>query len=109
MIVNVCPAATSKAPPEKIWSVLTTPERFEEWQDGRFVSSNPPGGVQTGQVINLKARGFGREWPVRIDVGKIDPSHRWIDLVVHLPFGITNQEHVTLTETPQGGTLVRLN
>ena len=109
MIVNVCPAAVSSAPPEKIWSVLTSPERFEEWQDARFISAEPPGAVRAGQVINLLARGLGREWPVRIDVRVLDPQHRWIDLLVHLPLGVTNHEHVTLTETKDGGTLVRFN
>jgi ligand-binding SRPBCC domain-containing protein len=109
VIVNVCPAAVSSAPVERIWSVLTTPERFGEWQDARFVSAEPPGAVRAGQVINLLARGLGREWPVRIDVRDLDPQHRWLDLVVHLPFGVTNHEHVTLTETKDGGTLVRFN
>jgi ligand-binding SRPBCC domain-containing protein len=109
VIVNVCPAAVSSAPPDKIWSVLTTPEKFEEWQDARFVSSQPPGSVKPGQVITLAARGFGREWPVRIDVRDIDPQRRWIDLLVHLPFGVQNHEHVTLTQAKEGGTLVRFN
>jgi ligand-binding SRPBCC domain-containing protein len=109
VIVNVCPAAVSKAPPEKIWSILTTPERFEEWQDARFVSVEPAGPVQPGQVINLSARGFGRWWPVRIDVRDMDPQHRWIDLFVRLPLGLTNHERVTLTSTKEGGTLVRFN
>jgi hypothetical protein len=39
----------------------------------------------------------------------VDPQRRWIDLLVRLPFGIDNHEHVTLTETKDGGTLVRLN
>ena len=84
-------------------------ERIGEWQDARFVSAVPPGQMQPGQKINLAARGFGREWPVRIDVREVDPQHRWVDLVVHLPLGVTNHEHVTLTETKEGGTLVRLN
>ncbi len=109
MIVNVCPAALSSSPPEKIWSVLTHPERFGEWQDARFVSVEPEGPVRAGQVINLAALSLGREWPVRIDVRDLDPQHRWIDLLVHLPFGIDNHEHVTLTETREGGTLVRFN
>jgi uncharacterized protein YndB with AHSA1/START domain len=109
VIVNVCPAAISKAPPERIWSVLTTPERFEEWQGARFVSAEPPGPVRPGQVINLSARGFGRWWPVEIDVRDMDPQRRWIDLFVHLPLGLTNREHVTLTQTKEGGTLVRFN
>ena len=109
MIVNVCPAATSSAPPDRIWSVLTAVEKFEEWQGARFVSAEPPGPVRPGQAVNLSAKGFGRWWPVRIDVGEMDPQRRWIDLVVHVPFGVVNHERVTLTETSEHGTLVRFN
>ena len=109
MIVNVCPAATSKAPPDRFWSILTTPERFGDWTDAGFVKSEPPGPVQPGQTIHLGGRALGRYWTFTIDIGDIDPNHRWIDLVAHFPFGIDNYEHLTLAETPEGGTLVRLN
>jgi hypothetical protein len=109
VIVNVCPAAMTGAMPDRVWLVITTPERFEDWQDARFVGADPPGLVHAGQVITLAARGYGREWPVTIDVLGLDSNRRWIDLRVHLPLGIVNEEHVTLTETDQGGTLVRFN
>ena len=109
MIVNVCPAAVALAPPERIWTVLTTPERFGEWMDARFVAAEPPGPVRPGQVTNLTAPSLGRRWPVWIDVRGVDPQHRWLDLVVHLPFRVDNFERVTLTETKEGGTLVRFN
>ncbi len=109
MVVNVCPAAVTKARPEKIWTVLTTPERFDEWAGARFVSAQPPGPVKPGQVINLTAPSLGRNWAVRIDVRDMDPQHRWLDLVVHLPFQIDNHEHVTMTDTKDRGTLVRFN
>ena len=109
MVINVCPAALTSAPPDRVWRVLTTLERFGEWLDATYVSANPPGPVQPGQVIKLSARSLGRGWPVMIDVGDVDPQRRWIDLLVRLPFGIDNHEHVTLTETKDGGTLVRLN
>jgi ligand-binding SRPBCC domain-containing protein len=57
----------------------------------------------------MGGRALGRNWLFSIDVGDVDPQHRWIDLVVHLPFGIQNYEHLTLTETREGGTLVRFN
>ena len=44
-----------------------------------------------------------------IEVREMDPQSRWIDLLVHLPFGVNNHEHVTLTQTKEGGTLVRFN
>ena len=88
-----------------MWSVLTTTENFADWQDARFVS----GTVAPGQSILLSAPGFGRSWPVRIDVRDVDPKHRWIDWVAHLPFGVDNEQRTTLTETPEGGTVVRFN
>jgi Activator of Hsp90 ATPase homolog 1-like protein len=109
VIVNVCPAAVTPASPDRIWEILTTPERFGEWLDAKFVSADPPGLVRLGQTIHLSAPSLGRNWPVTIDVGDIDPQRRWIDLRVHLPFGIDNHEHVTLTETKEGGTLIRFN
>ena len=109
MIVNVCPAATSKAPPDRFWEVLTAPERLGEWTDARVVSIEPIGSAQQGQRIHMRAPAFGMEFPVRIDVGDMDPHRRWIDFLAHLPFGVDNHEHLTLTETPGGGTLVRFN
>jgi ligand-binding SRPBCC domain-containing protein len=109
VIVNVCPAAVSKAPPERIWSVLSDPKRVHEWNDATFVSAHPPGVMTAGQVINLTAPGFGGNWPVRFDVRDVDPQKRWLDVVVRLPLGIVNHERITLTDTPEGGTLVRFN
>jgi uncharacterized protein YndB with AHSA1/START domain len=109
VIVNVCPAAVARVSPERVWSVLTAFDRFGEWNDVTYLSSNPPGAVQPGQAIHLTARGFGRSWPVTIEVREVDPQHRWIDLRVRLPLGVDNHEHITLTETPEKGTLVRFN
>ena len=77
--------------------------------DARFVSISPPGPVRPGQTIQLTARSLGRQWPVSLEVVDMDPAMRWIDLLVHVPFGIDNHERVTLTETKEGGTLVRFN
>jgi hypothetical protein len=109
VIVNVCPAATSKAPPGRFWSIVTAPERFGEWTDASFVRSDPPGPAQPGQRIVLGGRALGRYWTFTIEVVKLDPNGRWIDLIARFPFGIDNYEHLTLTETPDGGTVVRFN
>jgi hypothetical protein len=109
VIVNVCPAATSKAPPDRFWAVLMKPEAYGEWTDATFRSYEPAGEVRPGTVIRLTAPSLGRDWPVRIDVIDMDPQRRWIDLVARLPLGIDNHEHLTLTETKDGGTLVRFN
>jgi len=109
VIVNVCPATVTHASPDRVWDVLAAPERFGEWTDARYRSSDPPGPAKPGQTIHLAAPSLGRSWPVEIVVGEMDPQRRWIDLVAHLPFGIENHEHITLTETTEGGTLVRFN
>ena len=107
--MNVCPAAVTSAPAESVWRVLTTPKRFSEWNDAAFVRAEPAGSVRTGQVIHFTTAAFGRTWPVTIEVREMDPQSRWIDLLVHLPFGVDNHEHVTLTQTKEDGTLVRFN
>jgi uncharacterized protein YndB with AHSA1/START domain len=109
VIVNVCPAAVTSAPPERVWSVLTDLDKLEDWVDARLISGEPRGAMEPGQTINLVAPSLGREWPVKIQVRDLDPQHRWIDLLVELPFGVENHEHVTLTPAKEGGTLVRLN
>ena len=109
MIVNVCPAAVTPASPDRVWKVLTTPERFSEWNDASFVRAEPPGPVKPGQVLHFTTGAFTRTWPVTIEVRDMDPGSCWIDLLVHLPFGVDNHEHVTLAGTKEGGTLVRFN
>lgn len=109
VVVNVCPAAVTRASPKRIWDVLTAPEQFGDWVDARFISAEPAGRARPGQVIRMSAPELGRQWPVRIEVVDIDPQHRWIDLVAYLPFGVENHERITLTETKEGGTLVRFN
>jgi len=109
VIVNVCPAATTKASPDRIWSVMTAPERVGEWNDATYVRSEPPGPVRPGQVIYMTARALGRRWPVTFRIEGLDPERRWADMLVKLPFGIENHEHIYLTETTDGGTLLRFN
>ena len=107
--MNVCPAGVASVPPDRVWDVLSATERFGEWNDATFVSSEPSGPMQAGQVIHLTAPALGRQWRVEIQVRDADPQHRWVDLRVRLPFGIVNQERVTLIQTKEGGTCVRFN
>jgi len=109
VLVNVCPTGVTSVAPERIWQIVTAPERFGDWTDADYVSADPPGPATTGQVIHLGASGLGRVWPMTIEIGEMDSNHRWIDLVARLPFQIRVDEHLTLTPTPEGGTLVRFN
>jgi hypothetical protein len=109
VIVNVCPAAVTKASAERVWSVITTLERGEEWLDVKVDSSQPPGAMTPGQIIKLGGPVLGLKFYLTMEVGDMDPQRGWIDLLAHLPFGIDNHEHLTLTATPEGGTLIRFN
>ena len=109
MIVNVCPVGVTSAPPDRVWRVLTTPERFSEWNDATFVSAEPPGPVKAGQTLHFTTPAFGRKWRLTMKVRDVDPQSRWIDLLVRLPLGVENHEHITLTQTKESGTLVRFN
>ena len=109
MIVNVCPSGIAQVPPERVWQVISTPERYGEWVDAKVVAVHPAGPAVRGQRIELTTPFLGRQWPISIDVVGVDPNQRWIDLRVRLPFGVTNDEHLTLSEGSAGGTLVRFN
>jgi hypothetical protein len=109
MIVNVCPSGTAQVAPERVWRVISTPERYGEWVDATVVAVQPAGPAQPGQRIELTTPFLGRQWSISIDVVGVDPNQRWIDLHVRLPFGVTNDEHLTLSEWQAGGTLVRFN
>jgi hypothetical protein len=109
VIVNVCPAAVTSASPDRVWQVITKLERDTEWLDVKVVSSDPPGPMTPGQTIKLSGPSLVRAFPVIFQVGDMDPERRWVDILVHLPFGIDNYEHLTLTPTEKGGTLIRFN
>lgn len=109
MIVNVCPSAVTHASPDRVWEIITTPERFGDWTDATYASHTPAGPVRAGTLIHLSARGLGRIRLFSIEITGTDPARRWIDMLARFPFGIDNYEHMTLTETEGGGTLIRFN
>lgn len=108
MIINVCPAAVTSAPPERVWRLLTTPERYADWNDAMYLGADPPGPMTKGQVVHLASRALGRTWRLDMTVRDIDRDRGWIAVDVRLPFGIENRERLSVSETPDG-TLLRLN
>jgi hypothetical protein len=110
MIVNVCPASIARVPPERVWRLVSLPERYGDWVDAEVVAVQPAGRAAAGQRIELTTPFLGRRWPFTSEVMGVDPGQRWIDLRVRLPFGVTNDEHLTLSEVDGGGgTLIRFN
>jgi hypothetical protein len=109
VIVNVCPSAVANAPLQAVWRVLVETERYGDWADAAVVRVDPAGPASPGQRIELAARAFGRRWRATIDIGRMDPECRWIDLVARTPLGVVNREHITLSAVDRGRTLVRFN
>jgi hypothetical protein len=111
MLVSVCPSGVASAPRQRVWELLTTPERFDEWVevDAKVVSVDPPGPARAGQHTELVAPSFGLRWRVSIDVETLDRQGRWIELTARTPFGVVNHERITLADVDNGHTLIRFN
>jgi hypothetical protein len=105
--ILVCPTDVVRAPIEVVWRTLT--EGYAEWVDGEVAAVEPPGPAAPGQSIEILARGFGRRFRVRMEMGAVDAARHRLPVDVYLPLGIVNHELVTLDPTPDGATLVRFN
>src|SRR5215469_14579690 len=105
--VSVCPSALVQAPVDRVWELVTRPEGFDLWPDAALVVAEPHGPACPGQELHLVTRALGWSFAVRISVREVDPEHRRLHFLVSLPFGIVNDEVMTLTEAGVGRTLVR--
>jgi hypothetical protein len=97
-----------QAPQEMVWRLLTTPASYTAWADVELLRAEPPGAAVAGQRIFLRTRALGRWWAVGFEVGAVDaPSS--LELMVHLPLGIINHEHITLLPLSARQTRVGFN
>jgi Polyketide cyclase / dehydrase and lipid transport len=103
--MSVCPSAVVEAPVERVWELARRPER---WADVTLAAAEPPGPAVPGQDLRLTTRALGRTFAVRILVRDVDEERRRLRYLVELPFGVVNDEVVTLAEAGDGRTLVRL-
>ena len=108
MALIVCPTTVVKAAIERVWAVLTDPDSYQRWTDAELLSASPPGPVREGQMLDFRTRQLGIAFRVRMDVGKPDPP-RLLPLRVQMPFGIVNDERITLAPLDPGHTRVTLN
>ena len=108
MALIVCPTTVVKAAIERVWAVLTDPDSYQHWAGAELVRASPPGPVREGQVLDFRTRQLGIAFRVRMDVGKPDPP-RLLPLRVQMPFGIVNDERITLASLDPGHTRVTLN
>lgn len=107
MGLSVCPSAVVAAPVGRVWELLTNPEGFDSWADATLVAAEPYRVAQPGQKIHLVTGAVGLKFAVTIDVLDVDAEDHRLRFLVHLPFGVVNDETVTMADAGEGKTLVR--
>ena len=105
--VSVCPSAVVEAPIEHVWDLVTSPEGFDSWADATLVGADPPGRARAGQRLRLVTPALGRAFRVDISVLEVDAERRRLHLLAHLPFGLVNDETITMAPVGEGRTMVR--
>ena len=108
MALLVCPVPVVNAPIERVWEVLTDPDSYRRWSGAELVRASPPGPVREGQVLDFRTREFGIAFRVRMDIGSPEPPGL-LPMRVHMPFGIVNDERITLAPLDPLHTRVTLN
>jgi hypothetical protein len=58
--------------------------------------------------LTMATGAFGLRFPVVFDVGQLVPSRRF-PVRVQLPFGVVNEETITISPLPDGGCRVAFN
>ena len=99
--------AVVEAPFEQVWDLVTNPEEFDKWADARLVSAEPPGRARAGQRLHLVTRALGRVFGVDMSVLEVDAERRRLHLLIHLPFGLVNNETITMASAADNRTIVR--
>jgi ligand-binding SRPBCC domain-containing protein len=106
MSLSTCPIAIINAPLDHVWELLAEPANYDRWWDAQTQNIVPEGHAQAGQKIYAKTTEFGKAWDLTAIVEAVDESKHRIDLITHLPFGITGYNHITCTQLPDGTTQV---
>ena len=100
----VCPTDTIAAPVERVWQLMTDPNLYDAWIDGRVERTLPPGPAQSGQVVDVSTRGFGMRWNVKLHVLAVDSERHVFELDVDLPLGLKMHERMTAVALDAGRT-----
>jgi hypothetical protein len=90
-----CPMCSADAPIEVAWS-LFDPARLDEWWDAKVRRVAPEGPLAPGQRIEGMTGPFGM-FAFSWDVLEVDSSGHRLHLLIRVPFGIVNDETVTMT------------
>src|SRR4051812_11500313 len=91
---TACQTCIADAPIEVAWFLLD-PTRLSEWWDAEVRRVTPGGPLSPGQRIEASAGPLGM-FTVTFDVLEVDPGAHRLRLLLRLPFGIINDETVTM-------------
>jgi hypothetical protein len=95
--LSVCPAATCRAPVERVWSLLADPQVYGSWSDAVVEGVLPPGPAHPGQQVLLRAPARGRLFPVRFLIEQVDPVHKVLQLRARFPLGLELRSRISVT------------
>jgi uncharacterized protein YndB with AHSA1/START domain len=92
-MLHVCPTEVVRAPAERVWHLVTTPNELARWTDTTLIAA-PDREVRAGHQLVLAA-GVGRRMKVTFDVKDV-VRPRALTLYISLPFGVTNSEVIQI-------------
>jgi hypothetical protein len=90
ILIHTCPTDVIAAPVERVWDLLTQPERLAEWS-GTTLLGGPHRALATGDRLTLTRFGLR----VRFEVRAIEPR-RTLAIDVTLPLGVVNYETIRI-------------
>ncbi len=99
--------AVVEAPVDRVWDLVTTPEEFGRWTDATLVGAEPPGRTLSGQRLRLVSSALGHAFRVDMTVLDVDTERRSLRLLIRLPFGLVNDETITMSPAGDYRTIVR--
>jgi hypothetical protein len=94
-VITVCPTTVAEAPADVVWRLLE-PAHLDEWWDAKTRSITPPGNMAVGQRVEART-GPLSVFKIAAAITEVDPAAHRVRIVVTMPFGVTNDETVTLT------------
>lgn len=97
MDVSVGPVAVIRAPVSAVWTLLADPQQYGAWWDIPDARTTPPGPAQAGQVVEGRARGLGRRWPVHVAIEAVDVVRHQVRFAATLPLVRTTLDVITCT------------
>lgn len=97
MPLTACPIAVVDAPVSVVWALLS-PAHLDDWWDAKVRRVTPvtsDGPLSKGQRIEAGS-GPWEMFGITMDVLDVDPEEHRARLLIRLPFGIVNDETISM-------------